>query len=175
MVAHLKPEPTRLPLLLEPAKPPAGVSRWHGWRLATRVVSRDVLTTHARNHADDDRGARIQWAIVRYLLTDTTRSEIAHAIGVQSRIAQSYFNGTAWRAYARPVLRRLRELGISTGGRGQWRGEATRPREIVAAAQRLMAHAADALDGQPLSTAQRARLVSDLRLLGAVATDGRAP
>lgn len=160
MAAEYRDRPAAFPLMAEPEPRPEGfrLQRSHGWRMTERG--------EAREHADDAFGAVVQHAIVRYLLTDATRAEVAVDLGVTERTAQAYLSGAIWGAYGRPILDRLAELGIGAG-RGRWRDAADRPREIVAACLPLLARAADALEGRPLDVDERDRLIADLRLLAA--------
>lgn len=154
---------TPLPLLLEPEEPPPVVRRWAGWRFRD-----DTREPYVREHRDDERGAWAQWVIARYVLTDITRAELATENGMCVRGVQNVLSAKVWQAYTQPILRAFERLGIGTS-RGRWTDEAPRPREIVVASRVVMARAAEALAGRPISAEDRDRLLADLRLLSAVA------
>lgn len=161
MIAELAT--TALPLLLEPDEPPPNAVRWPGWRLGG-VSSFELFT---RAPEDDEQGALVQWAIVRYVTTETSRGTLAREYGMAERGLQGYLSGETWWPYGRPVLRALERLGIGTG-RGRWARSAARPEEIVAASRLVMERAIAVLQGETQTSEEREELLADLRLLTAV-------
>lgn len=150
---------TGLALLLEPDAPSTDqIGRAHGWR-SSRTGDR------VRHHGDDDYGALVQHAIVRYYVHGVEREQIANEVGYSPRQVQSWLLGHTAGPYGAPVLRTLYELGISRG-RGGRTSLQPRLREIIAAYETLLALAADRLD----RTFDRS-LIATIRLLLA----GREP
>lgn len=148
-----------LPLLCEPDRPAEGQRAFHGWSRHSGIRNRVSWEELHREHGDDEFGARVQWAIVRYVLHGVKRSEIAADLCVTETTAQSYLLGKAWTAYGQPILRTLKRLGISEGR------SFTRDREIQAAQRMVLARAAVVVDGAVLTAAQSKRLRFELRLL----------
>jgi hypothetical protein len=122
-----------------------------------------------RRFQDDEIGAQIQIAVVRYYLTNYTRVDVARDLCISERQAQAYVNGRAWSAYTRPVLAALRRLGISEQ-RGSWRstGVGPRPREVVRAQADVLRRCRDLLGGAHYTPLAIDELQADLRLLSLV-------
>lgn len=175
MVAELRDESVRsLPLLFEPDPPTEDQQARVGWVRVLHGSKWKGTIELERRHADDAQGAAIQHAVARFILGNVQRRQLAAELIVCETQVKFYVHGQAWTAYTRPVLRAIERLGI-TLGRGDWTGTGQRrPREILAASGRLMALAADALEGRPLDTDEREGLVADLRLLAAGLVDHAA-
>lgn len=171
MVAELRTDSAAaLPLLSEPDPPGPDTCVGYGWRRvpATKRVD-DVLWRRERQ--DDAEGARIQWAITRFILTDARAYEVSSERGSTTATLRNYLRGKHWPLYTGPLLRAFTRLGISHHAgrwarrRGRLADEPMRPRQIIDASSVLMARAAEVLAGAPIDVEERDQLVADLRLL----------
>lgn len=137
MVAQLRPRAARPVLLLEPDRPSElttnlVLSHGSGWR---RARNGDLI----RWYDDDEQGALIQRAIVRYLVHGVQRQEIAREIHYSERQIQSWVQGRTSAYYSAPVRRALQELGIGMGRGGVKRRGSRRASEVVEACLGLLA------------------------------------
>lgn len=185
MVAQIAAPRTVLPLLVEPLRPEDGAVRGHGWRFDTTWDRRESRTrlprlvrTVTRNHDDDAFGAFVQHVVVRYLVHGVERRQIARETVMSERQIQAYVTGRAWTTYTRAALAALSELGITHHRGLRPRSSADRERptrhmEIIAAQDRVLAHALDCLAGDPRDAAQAVMRLA--RLLAAGREPVRAP
>lgn len=163
MVADIRIDQITLPLVYEPDYPAIDARFPKGWRLDQRSDHRQFV----RVTAHDAQGALVQWAILRYLLTDARSYDVMRGAPVTRRMLAQYLQGDAFPLYTAPVLRALDRLGIGRLN-GRWTGQIDRPLEIIAASRTVMARAVDALTGELVPVEDRDQLVADLRLLALV-------
>lgn len=144
-----------LPLLLPPDRPPKGVLRAVGWRWKRGTQ----CTVLERRPEDDAQGAIVQWIVLRYYRDGVLRKDLAQEFGYCERHVQEYLSGTSrrciWRqAYAMPVLRALRRLGVPVDGHANQR---KRLEPQLAACRQALINVANLLAGDDRPAARRLR------------------
>lgn len=164
MVAEMAPQPARLPLLLLPDPPLKQGYRSFGWRWQTG----SKFTVLERREQDDERGAVVQWMVLRYYRDGVLRKELAAELGYSERHVQELLTGKTrpgsysqwYLAYAVPVIRALDRLGFPVRERaGIHKSVAAR----LAAMRATLLNAADVIedDGQVVAR----RILADIALL----------
>jgi len=172
MVAASIAMPARLPLLLPPDKPAAGMTGTFGWRWKAGTRTRPPVLE--RRPQDDVQGAVVQWMVLRYYRDGVLRKELASEYGYSVRRVQEYLSGTKrpnskaiwWLAYAAPMLRALERIGFPVRERNNQRLRADAQVAAGRAALRTVAHLV-ADDPRP----EARRLVRDVALLTVEAPD----
>lgn len=172
---YIEPAAPGLPLLLPPDPPSAHVYGTVGWRW--KAGTTPPFTVLERRPQDDEHGAVVQWIVLRYHRDGVLRKTLAAEYGYSERQVQAYLSGSDrkshkshwWTAYAAPVLRALRRLGLPVDERSNQR---KRHDAQARAARGALADLAHLLDGDERPEARR--LQQDIRLLTVTTEDEHA-
>ena len=96
MVAEMVQAPAGPALLFEPDRPKEHGRAEHGWSRTETIRNRLRVAGLHRRHEDDERGAQIQHAIVRYVLGSASRATLADELAVSETQVQYYLRDDRW-------------------------------------------------------------------------------